>query len=208
MGCHLLTDSIKEKLRRRTAGILLDQDFREHAVLLPLVRHENKVSLLFEVRSLQLKDQPGEICFPGGHIEPQDSTPQHTAVRETVEELGVQSSSLDILGPLDILVTHHQLKIYPFVAMIQGEPALTPDQREVDHVFYVPLDFLLAARVSISQVRMKMQPEPGFPFHLIPGGTNYAWREGQYPVYFYHYQDYIIWGMTARILHHFLGLIR
>ncbi|NEU34154.1 CoA pyrophosphatase, partial [bacterium LRH843] len=62
-------------------------EFLQFAVLVPLVQKQDELHVLFEVRAHHLRRQPGEICFPGGKIEPNDSTPQDAAVRETTEEL-------------------------------------------------------------------------------------------------------------------------
>jgi len=199
---------IINKIRNREPGILDKQVLLEHAVLIPLVLYNNKLSILFEVRSHCLNGQPGEICFPGGHAEKNDGSPQDTALRETGEELGVDRSDIDIWGPLDILITPHQLKIHSFVGFIKDVKKINPDRSEVEEVFYVPLEFFLNTTPAVSRVNVVLQPEADFPFHLIPNGRDYYWRRGQYPVYFYHYENYLIWGLTARMLHHFIDLIR
>ncbi len=55
-----------EKLQQRTPTIMDFDTFAQYAVLLPLVRQNDDIFVLFEVRSLHLRRQPGEICFPGG----------------------------------------------------------------------------------------------------------------------------------------------
>lgn len=47
-----------------------------------------------------------------------------------------------------------------------------------------------------------------FPYEKIPGGKNYDWKQGKYSVYFYEYQEYIIWGMTAKITKNFIDIIK
>ena len=51
-------------------------------------------------------------------------------------------------------------------------------------------------------------PSDDFPFENIINGENYKFREGSYRVLFYKYKDYVIWGMTARILENFLNKIK
>ena len=199
---------LKNKIRNREAGILDDQGLFEHAVLIPLISYNNKISLLFEVRSHHLKGQPGEICFPGGHTEKKDGSPKETALRETGEELGIDKSDIEVWGPLDILITPHQLKIHPFVGYIRDDKKIAPDPSEVKEVFFAPLEFFLNVKPVVCLVNVVLQPESDFPFHLVPNGKDYDWKKGQYPVYFYHYGNYLIWGLTARILHHFIEVIR
>jgi len=194
-------------LEKRQSGILDDLKGTKSAVMLPLVEHEGKLSVLFEVRSYQLKGQPGEICFPGGHMEAQDATPLAAAVRETVEELGLSPKDITVLGDLDVLVTPFRVMLYPYVGYIKDGTVLMPQQDEVAEVFFVPLDYLCQAEPTVSYTNVSMAPAPDFPTHLLPNGKDYNWRGGNYPVYFYTYENYIIWGLTARILHHFLEVI-
>ena len=61
---------------------------KEYAVLVPLVERAGEACLIFEVRAETLGRQPGEVCFPGGHMEPEEE-PAGCALRETEEELGI-----------------------------------------------------------------------------------------------------------------------
>ncbi len=198
---------IRERLHNRKAGILDDMNALRAAILLPLIEKDGQLHVLFEVRSQQLKGQPGEICFPGGHIEGQDQYPCNTAIRETAEELGIQQDDITVLGPLDVLVTPFNMIIYSFVGRINNEAMLQPQEREVAELFCVPLDYLREAKPTISFTSLQITPIPSFPTHLLPNGKDYNWHRGRYPVYFYTYGKYIIWGITARILHHFLQII-
>ncbi|MCR4441534.1 MAG: CoA pyrophosphatase [Peptococcaceae bacterium] len=201
-------ENVINALRLRKPGVLDDQGYSEYAVLLPLMMYRGELSLLFEVRSQSLKGQPGEICFPGGQKEPGDKSPRDTAIREASEELGIKKTSIKTAGALDVLWTHHQLKIHPYAAFIDKDAVLRPDPAEVEEIFFVPLESLLKMQPLVKMVRVRMELDADFPYHLVPGGKNYPWRTGEYPVYFYEYEKYIIWGLTARILHHFLDLIR
>jgi len=199
--------NIRKKLVNRTRDFISDQVVTEYAVLLPLVNNQGRLSILFELRSMNLRGQPGEICFPGGSTEPGDMNPCDTAKRETCEELGLTRPDIEIIGPLDILLTAYQVKIYPYVGYISDEAVLKPDRREVDEVFYVPLDFFLTTKPLVTDVKVNLQPELNFPFELIPNGKDYNWKQGRYPVYFYNYNGYTIWGITARILHSFIEIL-
>ncbi|MDX9871345.1 MAG: CoA pyrophosphatase [Clostridia bacterium] len=199
---------IKNKLQQIDPETLPDEQSSLYAVLLPLCLHNGKLSVLFEVRAHELQRQPGEICFPGGQLERKDSSALAAALRETSEELGIARESIEVLGPLNILRTLYQNTIYPFAAFIRENTVFCPDNAEVAEIFFVPLDYLLENRPQISHVTVATDPGPDFPYHLIQGGEKYPWHQGKYPVYFYLYQEYVIWGMTARILYHFLENIR
>ena len=199
--------NIRSKLENRTRDFIRDQVITEYAVLLPLIKKQGVLCVLFERRSNSLRGQPGEICFPGGSTEPGDMDTCDTAIRETCEELGLKRADIEIFGPLDILLTSYQLKIYPYVGKIREEAAITPNSCEVDEAFFIPLDFFLTTKPYMTMVKIHLQPEPDFPFQLIPNGKEYHWKQGNYPVYFYEYENYKIWGITARILYNFIEII-
>src|SRR3954462_9405452 len=102
-----------EKLAGRQPEILGHEQLLKYAVLLPLIEIENETHILFEVRSMNLRRQPGEICFPGGKIEQEESQKQ-CAVRETSEELGIIESDISDVIPLDFMLNAANNIIYPF----------------------------------------------------------------------------------------------
>lgn len=201
-----MLENIKDILTNKKVGILRDQPLTDTALLLPLITYKNELSLLFEVRSNKLTTQPGEICFPGGHMENKE-TPEETALRETSEELGIDRTEIGLLGPLDTLITPHGLVIHPFVGYLPPTLSLQPDAEEVEKVFSVPLAFFLSTKPQVHYVQINISPKSDFPFALIPEGKEYKWRKGKYPVYFYFYRDYVIWGITARIINNFVQVL-
>lgn len=195
------------KLVNRPVQILGHDHSMISAVILPLVENGEKTLVLFEVRADTLTVQPAEICFPGGRIEPTDPSPKHAAVRETCEELGLKTTDLVEVGPLDVLVAPFNSIIYPFVYRIRDVTILKPNAAEVKQTFTVPLEFLMTCQPRIYEAQVSLTPPADFPYHLVPGGNSYPWRRGTYPIIFYQYEDRVIWGITARILHHFLSLL-
>ncbi len=80
---------------------------------------------------------------------------------------------------------------------------------EVDHIFTVPIDFFLENQPKVYYVDLHTSISRDFPYNLIPNGENYSWQKGKYPVYFYRYNDYIIWGgYTAKMTKHFIDIIK
>ncbi|WP_227521993.1 NUDIX hydrolase [Bacillus solitudinis] len=196
------------QLQGRSPRILGEQNQRHSAVILPIVEHNNELNILFEVRALSLHQQPGEICFPGGRIDETDPSPQAAAVRELTEEIGIPASDFEIIAPLDTVVTPFRGIIHPFVAHIHDLAMLNSNLSEVDHVFMVPLSYLHTHQPERYDMQVEYQPSSDFPFELIANKDRYKKRVDSFVEYFYHYEQYVIWGLTARILHHFLQLTK
>ncbi|MDQ0337792.1 8-oxo-dGTP pyrophosphatase MutT (NUDIX family) [Caldalkalibacillus uzonensis] len=196
------------QLRERQVQVLGHEQAVKAAVLVPLLYRKEAWHILFEKRAAHLKSQPGDICFPGGRVEKEDADPCQTALRETCEELGINREHVDILAPLDVLVTHYHSHIYPFVGKIDDRAVLSPDSNEVEEVFSVPLAYFLQTQPERYDVTVKLEPPEDFPYELIENGKNYKWRQSYIPEYFYQYHGYVIWGMTARILYHFVQLVK
>lgn len=203
------SEHLKLTLADRKPRLDNELDFFRSAVLIPLVESREGVSVLFERRSAELKWQPGEICFPGGKIEQYDQDPADTAVRETMEELGVTRECVEIIGPMDFIASPLGVLIYPFVGYLTDITGLQPNQGEVGEVFRVPLSFLLQTRPMTAHMELATRPMSDFPFTLLDYNYSSDWkRRKTYPVQFYHYQDYVIWGLTAKILDSFLAICR
>lgn len=177
------------------------------SVLIPLVKKDNSYFILFQLRSKTMKHQPGEICFPGGKIE-DNELPLEACLRETYEEIGIKEDDINIISPLDIYVSHANLIIHPFLGLIKDMNNLNINKSEVDHVFLVPLKYLLDYDVTCYTNDVKIIPSDDFPYHKIPHKENYKFAKGDYPVWFYEYKNYVIWGITARILENFLEFIK
>ncbi|MHC0037035.1 NUDIX hydrolase [Pseudoneobacillus sp. C159] len=200
-------DFVVNKLKNHLPTILGSENFAKFAVLLPLVYKDDEMHVLFEVRSLKLRRQPGEICFPGGRMDRDDKDERSTAVRETVEELGIGEEDITNVFPLNYLFSPFGMIIYPFAGFIHDIDEIEPNPAEVEEVFTVPITFFINSQPKIYKVDFKAEPEENFPYDLIIGGENYNWRTRHIEEYFYIYEDKVIWGLTARILAHFIEVI-
>lgn len=178
---------------------------KTYGILIPLIKKEDIWHLVFETRAFHMRAQPGEICFPGGMVERGES-PQGAAVREACEELGIDASQIELLGPTDYMLTPFGSLLYPFAAILHVESVddLTPNPAEVDHIFTVPIDELAVQKPEKHVLKTQYLLQADFPYHKIQNGTEYRWKTGEHAVYFYTYQDKIIWGLTANILKTFL----
>ncbi len=179
---------------------------RLSAVVIPLIKKEDGYHVLFEVRSGNLRRQPGEICFPGGRVEA-DETAKEGAIRETCEELLIAPSQVHIFGGLDYVVNNAKLRIEPFLGeLLDYEGSFSTD--EVAEVFTVPLSYFLNNEPEIYYNQLMNIPSKDFPYDDVPGGKNYPWSVGQYAVHFYRYKGHIIWGLTAKLIYNNLKLLR
>lgn len=187
----------KKRLSGRRPEIIGEELFKKYAVLVPVIDVDGTPHLLFEKRSPKLRHQPGEICFPGGKLEPGESL-KACAVRETVEELNVRYRQIKVMGPGDIYLSPFQLMIYSFIGTIEDyHDTFSTD--EVEAIVKVPLEFFInnQPRTYMSQLVQKL-PED-FPYEWIPGGEKYPWANGDHEILFYQYGPITIWGMTAQI---------
>ncbi len=201
--------TISRVLGEREARIMGDERYGVFSVLLPLVQmEEGRLGILFEKRASTMRRQANEVCFPGGRSEEGDESRWATARRETSEELGLPLDRISYIGDLDILLGPGRGSIFPFVGFLTDITDMKPNPDEVGEVFILSLETLLSVQPAVHTTSSFMQPEEGFPFHLIPGGERYPWRSGTVEHLFYEVEGRVIWGMTARVLAHFLDLIR
>lgn len=200
--------NILKKLTNRQPSIMNQNVFKEYAVLLPLVEIEKETHILFEVRSLKLRSQPGDVCFPGGRIDKADANALASAIRETTEELGISPATIRHVYPLDYIVSPDGRIIYPFAGELTTLEKMTLNKAEVAEVFTVPLTYFLETEPDKYHVHLEVVPEEKFPFHLIQDGENYDWRTRKIDELFYIYGDRVIWGLTAKIITHFIEIIR
>lgn len=201
-----ICQDMKEAWRGRIPQVIGRGRERHSSVLLPLIEKNGQLEVLFEVRSARLHHQPGEVCFPGGAAE-EDESFEETAVRETSEELLLSREQIEILAPLDYLETSSGLTVHAYLGVLK-EYEGDFSSKEVDRVFSVPLSWILEQEPEKYVTAVCTIPGEDFPYERIPGGREYPWRKGTYEVYFYQYGGEIIWGMTAKLLYAFVKLCR
>jgi 8-oxo-dGTP pyrophosphatase MutT (NUDIX family) len=113
------------------------------AVLVPIVRRDPEMTVIFTQRTTHLKAHSGQVSFPGGRAEPQDPTPEFTALREAQEEIGLPMERVEVVARLPDYLTRTGFRVTPVVGLLTPPFELKPDAREVEEVFEVPLGFLL-----------------------------------------------------------------
>lgn len=185
----------------------MDEDY-EHtaAVLVPLVQIDGDWHVIFEVRAHTMRQQPGEISFPGGRLE-KGETPEQAAVRETCEELEIQEHQIEVIGKLRPLATPHRQLIYPFVGIISTLPEVK-ETDEVDHLFTVPVSTLLVIDPFHGEMEWTMNPDHNIPLDRMANAKAYEKRVIKMKEPFYEHDDYIIWGLTGKFLTQFINSIK
>lgn len=202
-----MTDQLKQLLEGRTPG-LMDGAGR-YAVLVPLVEREDELYLLYEVRAKSMRRQPGEVCFPGGHMEG-DESPEQCALRETEEELNIPVSQIEVLGQLDFIAHRSNFIMYPVLGKVKGEvlEQMKLNPEEVDKVLLVPLSHLLETVPQEYTYKLIPQTAEDFPFEAIGIPRDYNWRQGRENGPIYPWEGHAIWGLTGKITRHLIRLIK
>lgn len=192
------------RIRRLTAGRSYKEIRpvrRENAVLIPLVEAEGETAVLFEVRQSGIR-QGGEICFPGGRIE-EDETAEEAAVRETAEELLIPAENVEVAAQMHVMSGPGGARISSCLGILHGYRG-TYSEKEVSRVFTVPLRWFARHAPRVSDGAMRVETADDFPYELVPGGRNYPWHRIPRRFYFYESDGGVIWGITAELLYHCL----
>ena len=189
---------LKEKLYpfdspQRTS--IKDDFFKSSAVLFTIIPHAvDPYELVVIHRSNYGLRHRGEMSFPGGKFEfRSDKSLVDTALRETEEEIGVPRDNIKILGCLHDFPTMSQYIISPFIGIINEDQPLIKDDREVQAIVKVPIDFFI--------YKKKFRQE------------TYEVEGNKFPVYYFDYKEkksgkiYTIWGATAYMIATYIEMI-
>ncbi len=167
-------------------NLILPPGAREAAVLVPITRAENP-ELILTLRSQNLSTHGGEVAFPGGRRDPEDSDLIYTALRETQEEVGLAPELVQIVGPLSQVMSRHGVQVTPFVGFVPDAVDYQANADEIASVFSVPLEFFAN--------------DPRETTHRI----DYLGRTWYVPSY--QFSGYKIWGLTAVMLVELVNLV-
>ena len=198
---------IKEKLKKPKPLFMGEESAVRSAVLIPLVEKDGEWHVLFEVRAQNMRKQPGDCSFPGGRID-DGETPRDAVIRETCEELGVKRTAIEIMDDLSPYVMSPNFIVYPFVGVLHDIRSLHPNADEVEEIFTVPLSWLMTHEPELHTISLQPIMKEDFPFDKIQNGKNYKWRAGVVEEYFFEYNNYVIWGLTARVLNYFITRLK
>lgn len=166
----------------RKAGVL--------AMFYPNIRDEWNLALIERVTLHSNDRHGGQISFPGGGYEEKDQTLLQTALRETREEIGVDTSQVEVLGPLtELYIPVSNYLVHPFVGILPFTPVFSPQWDEVAAVVEAPLgDFLNPSSRQMTDLRLSQ--------HIVLKDVPYFNIAGK-----------VIWGATAMMLNELLTLL-
>ena len=199
-----ITEGHKNQIRNLPRG--------SAAVLIPILIRDGAYHVLYEVRAAKLHTQPGEICFPGGRIEPGE-LPLEAAVRGATEELLIHRDQIEIVGELEKTTGPGMIAFYSFIGVLNDYEG-TWSEDEVERVFTIPLEWILEHDPDIYKISLERHFPDDFPNEYVPGGPDYHWRNQYHTVPFYpdavprKGDEPVLWGMTARVTYALAGLLR
>ena len=174
---------------------------RASAVLAPFYELDGELYTVLTRRSWDLRSHTGEVSFPGGRQD-EGETLVEAALRESKEEIGLDPSTVEILGELDHLMTISSRSfIVPFVALLPDVPVLEPNPSEVDAVLHVPVRELLLDEVYREERWKFATPPPWVPPDLVATG-----EPTERSIFFFELVGDTVWGATAAMLRHLLGM--
>ena len=121
----------------------LPAEFARAAVLIALVDRPDGLTVLLTQRASHLTHHGGQISFPGGRLEAEDSGPLAAALRETREEIGLDPAKVTLAGYLHDHLVITGFLVTPVVGFVARDFDLELDRKEVEEAFEVPLAFVL-----------------------------------------------------------------
>jgi 8-oxo-dGTP pyrophosphatase MutT (NUDIX family) len=189
------------------AGVPRQLAARPSAVLAALYDHDDEAWVLLTRRSSRMRAHGGEVSFPGGGFDEADGTLWATALREALEETGLDPSTVEHIGELDHLSTITSRSfIVPYVGALPGRPAgLVASPTEVDAILHVPLSELLEP----AHFREERWPIGAFAPTTTPAddGVDGPAPDIMRPIVFFDLVGDTVWGATASMLRQLLGLV-
>ncbi len=193
MFSHLTENVISERLRRANLPHYHEKPFdefqgplRRAAVLIPLLRDGDEWHILYTRRTDTVEHHKGQVSFPGGRTDPQDPTPEFTALREAEEEVGIRPSDVRILGRLGEYLTVTNYLVTPVVGVVPWPYGFRVSTVEVGRVFTMPLTWLADRNNYHEFVRAET---------------------GRGVVAYFPFDGELLWGATARMTVAFIQML-
>jgi 8-oxo-dGTP pyrophosphatase MutT (NUDIX family) len=158
------------------------------AILMIFFNKRNRAHLVYIRRTQNMSLHSGQIAFPGGKIDPHDSSSKVAAFRETSEEIGVDTNRLIYLGEMGLFETITSRYDAAAHLVWSPRPQYKINQAEVAEVVEIPIEHLL----------QQFRPNLDFSNYHERMYLNFNYQPADSP------NIANLWGLTARITHHFL----
>lgn len=165
---------------------LFPSSLQEAAVLIPIIKKEQP-ELILTLRSDKLTSHRGEVAFPGGKRDPEDSNLLQTALRESEEEIALLPDNVEIIGSLPTLISKNHLKVKPYIGFVEDSLSYKANLDEIASIFTVPLNYF--------------SKDPRVVTHRI----DYLNIDWYIPCYQYH--QFKIWGLTAIMIAELVNIV-
>lgn len=203
------------------AGISGKDEHFNAAILVPLINIGNELHFLFQKRSSNIR-QAGEICFPGGkYDEEKDKNFEETAIRETIEEIGIAREKIKIIGKLDMVIASMGTIVQGFVGelKINSIKEFDINRDEVEKIFTVPVSYFEKNQPEKYKVAIKVSStiidEEGKELIIFPAKQlglpeiyHSTWGNSKNNIFVYRACDEVIWGITARFIYDIVNKLR
>lgn len=171
---------ISEKLSGRKKRSIDYPDYKKSAVMILFMEKEGSPHVLLTLRTDKVSTHKGQVSFPGGRYDSTDKNFLDTALRETMEEVGIPPEEIEVLGEFDEYISIAGYHVYVYVGALNSVQQYSESEDEIEEILEVPFSIFYNEEYN----RCEKITHEG--------------RE--YDVYFYEYGHSTIWGMTARIL--------
>lgn len=170
-------DSLTQLLQQRLTFEARAKDAQ--AAVLIAITDEDDPKVLLTRRSLMLNNHAGEVSFPGGKRDPEDTSNIVVALREAHEETALNPFDVRLIGDLPMQKSKNGLTVKPIVGLIPPHVELQPQPTEIDRIFFASLQSLMDA--------------PTIPYEV-----QYADQKLYFPSM--QVENEVVWGLTARML--------
>ena len=143
-------------------------EHRFFSVLVPFVEKDGELYILYEVRAKAMASQPGETCFPGGHVEAGES-PRDCALRETFEEIGIPAEKISLMGAGNILYGYANYTLYTYLGAVDYETYCSAklQKDEVDEIFLVRLSDFEKHPPKVFSEKVYTEIDKDFPYEEV-----------------------------------------